>query len=97
VGGDTGVAFLAAERSPEQYVVRLRKGSKRPDLIAFGAENPAHVDGLAAKLATAGVPIVSEPRPLGTLGTRLRLPVLRRRRAHDRGLQRRGGHPAPGR
>jgi catechol 2,3-dioxygenase-like lactoylglutathione lyase family enzyme len=68
VGGDTGVAFLAAEGSPEQHVVRLRKGSKRPDLIAFGAENPAHVDGLAAKLATAGVPIVSEPRPLGTLG-----------------------------
>jgi catechol 2,3-dioxygenase-like lactoylglutathione lyase family enzyme len=68
VGGDTGVAFLAAEGSPEQYVVRLRKGSKRLDLIAFGAENPAHVDELAAKLATAGVPIVSEPGPLGTLG-----------------------------
>jgi catechol 2,3-dioxygenase-like lactoylglutathione lyase family enzyme len=68
VGGDTGVAFLAAEGSPEQYVIRLRKGSKRLDLIAFGAENPAHVDELAAGLATAGVPIVSEPGPLGTPG-----------------------------
>jgi len=68
VDGDTGVAFLAAEGSPEQYVVRLRKGSKRLDLIAFGAENPAHVDELAARLATAGIPIVSEPGPLGTPG-----------------------------
>lgn len=68
VGGDSGVAFLAAEGSPEQYVVRLRQGDKRLDLIAFGAENPAHVDELAAKLATAGAALVSEPGPLGTPG-----------------------------
>ena len=36
--GDTGITFLAAEGSPEQYVVRLRQAAdKRIDLIAFGA------------------------------------------------------------
>ena len=35
---DSGLTFLAAEGSPEQYVVRLRKAAdKRIDLIAFGA------------------------------------------------------------
>ena len=68
VGGDSGVAFLAAEGSPEQYVLRLREGGKRLDLVAFGAENPAHVNALAAQLATAGVTLISEPGQLGTLG-----------------------------
>jgi catechol 2,3-dioxygenase-like lactoylglutathione lyase family enzyme len=68
VGGDTGVAFLAAEGSPEQYVLRLREGDKRLDLVAFGAESPGHVDALAAQLAEAGVTLVSEPGPVGTLG-----------------------------
>ena len=68
VGGDTGVAFLAAEGSPEQYVVRLREGGKRLDLIAYGAESPAHVDELAQRLARSGVRLVSEPGALGTLG-----------------------------
>jgi catechol 2,3-dioxygenase-like lactoylglutathione lyase family enzyme len=68
VGGDSGVAFLAAEGSPEQYVLRLREGGKRLDLVAFGAENAEHVDELAARLASSGVPIASEPGPLGTLG-----------------------------
>jgi catechol 2,3-dioxygenase-like lactoylglutathione lyase family enzyme len=68
VGGDSGVAFLAAEGSPEQYVLRLRQGEKRLDLVAFGAENPAHVDALAAQLARAGGTLVSEPGRLGTLG-----------------------------
>jgi catechol 2,3-dioxygenase-like lactoylglutathione lyase family enzyme len=68
VGGDGGVAFLAAEGSPEQYVLRLREGDKRLDLVAFGAENAEHVDELAARLASDGVAIVSEPGRLGTLG-----------------------------
>jgi len=68
VGGDTGVAFLAAEGSPEQYVLRLRQGEKRLDLIAFGAEDPGHVDSLAARLASSGVQLVSEPGPVDTLG-----------------------------
>ncbi|WP_300613070.1 VOC family protein [Trebonia sp.] len=67
-GGDTGVAFLAAEGSPEQYVLRLREGGKRLDLIAFGAASRAHVDELAQRLAAAGVRLVSEPGPVGTPG-----------------------------
>jgi catechol 2,3-dioxygenase-like lactoylglutathione lyase family enzyme len=68
VGGDTGVAFLAAEGSPEQYVLRLRQGEKRLDLIAFGAEDPGHVDSLAARLVSSGVQLASEPGPVDTLG-----------------------------
>ena len=31
VAGDTGLAFLAAEGSPERYIIRLRKDAKRLD------------------------------------------------------------------
>jgi catechol 2,3-dioxygenase-like lactoylglutathione lyase family enzyme len=66
---DTGLTFLAAEGSPEQYVVRLRKATdKRIDLIAFGAATAADVDTLAGRLATAGVQLVSEPGALQTPG-----------------------------
>jgi catechol 2,3-dioxygenase-like lactoylglutathione lyase family enzyme len=66
---DSGVAFLAAEGSPEQYVVRLRQaGDKRIDLIAFGVATAADVDALAARLATGGVTLVHEPRALHTPG-----------------------------
>jgi catechol 2,3-dioxygenase-like lactoylglutathione lyase family enzyme len=68
VGGDTGVAFLAAEGSPEQYVLRLRQGEKRLDLVAFGAQDPGHVDALAGRLASSGVRLVGEPGPLDTPG-----------------------------
>jgi catechol 2,3-dioxygenase-like lactoylglutathione lyase family enzyme len=68
VDGDTGVAFLAAEGSPEQYVLRLREADKRLDLIAFGAEDPAHVDELAQRLSAAGVTLVSEPGRVDTPG-----------------------------
>ena len=67
-GDDTGVAFLAAEGSPERYVLRLRQGDKRLDLIAFGARDAAHVDSLAARLAASGVLLVAGPGPLDTLG-----------------------------
>jgi catechol 2,3-dioxygenase-like lactoylglutathione lyase family enzyme len=67
--GDTGLAFLAAEGSPEQYVIRLREaGDKRIDLIAFGAASAADVDSLAARLAAHGVRLVSEPSALATPG-----------------------------
>jgi catechol 2,3-dioxygenase-like lactoylglutathione lyase family enzyme len=66
---DTGLTFLAAEGSPEQYVVRLRKDAdKRIDLIAFGAANRADVDTLAGNLARDGVPLVHEPTDLQTPG-----------------------------
>ncbi|WP_088315391.1 VOC family protein [Kineosporia sp. R_H_3] len=66
---DSGVSFLAAEGSPEQYVVRLRKAAdKRIDLIAFGAASRADVDALAARLAADGVRLVHEPKDLDTPG-----------------------------
>jgi catechol 2,3-dioxygenase-like lactoylglutathione lyase family enzyme len=69
VGTDGDLSYLAAEGSPEQYVVRLRRASdKRLDLIAFGADSAASVDALAAKLASAGVQIVSQPQKLQTAG-----------------------------
>jgi catechol 2,3-dioxygenase-like lactoylglutathione lyase family enzyme len=66
---DTGLTFLAAEGSPEQYVVRLRQApDKRIDLIAFGVAAAADVDTLAARLAADGVRLVSEPGTLQTPG-----------------------------
>jgi catechol 2,3-dioxygenase-like lactoylglutathione lyase family enzyme len=67
--GEDGLAFLAAEGSPEQYVVRLRAAAdKRVDLIAFGAATAAGVDAIAARLAAGGVRLVSEPGAMSTLG-----------------------------
>jgi catechol 2,3-dioxygenase-like lactoylglutathione lyase family enzyme len=66
---DSGLTFLAAEGSPEQYVVRLRKAAdKRIDLIAFGAGSRTDVDTLAGRLAGDGVQLVSEPGDLQTPG-----------------------------
>jgi catechol 2,3-dioxygenase-like lactoylglutathione lyase family enzyme len=69
VANDSGVHFLAAEGSPEQYVFRLRRDDmKRLDLIAFGAASMADVDELTAQLVRNGVTLVHEPRPLDTPG-----------------------------
>jgi catechol 2,3-dioxygenase-like lactoylglutathione lyase family enzyme len=68
VADDSGVVFLAAQGSPEQYVVRLRRGDKRLDLVSFGAADAAEVDALAARLASEGVPLVGEPGTLKTPG-----------------------------
>ncbi len=66
---DTGIAFLAAEGSPEQYSVRLRADAeKRLDLIAFGAASAEDVDALAARLVSDGVRLVTEPGKLQTPG-----------------------------
>ena len=66
---DTGISFLAAEGSPEQYILRLRQAAdKRLDLLAFGAASPADVDALAAQLGRDGVTLVSEPGTLQTPG-----------------------------
>lgn len=69
VDKDGGVSFLAAEGSPEQYVVRVREDSqKRIDLVAFGAESAEHVDELALQLGRDGVRLVSEPGSMDTPG-----------------------------
>ncbi|WP_330351334.1 VOC family protein [Streptomyces sp. NBC_00582] len=68
-GTDGDLSYLAAEGSPEQYVIRLRKSAdKRLDLIAFGADNAASVDALAQQLGSRGVQLVSEPGELQTAG-----------------------------
>jgi catechol 2,3-dioxygenase-like lactoylglutathione lyase family enzyme len=69
VAGDSGISFLAAVGSPEQYVVRLRKAQhKRLDLISYGAADAAGVDALAERLRAARVRLVSEPGKIETPG-----------------------------
>jgi catechol 2,3-dioxygenase-like lactoylglutathione lyase family enzyme len=66
---DSGIAFFAAEGSPEQYILRLRKSDeKRVDLVAFGVDDAATVDEFASSLAADGVRFVSEPGALNTPG-----------------------------
>ncbi|WP_344495792.1 VOC family protein, partial [Nonomuraea monospora] len=68
-GTDGNLSYLAAEGSPEQYVIRLRKAAeKRLDLISFGATDKAAVDALAARLGSEGVRLVGEPDKLQTAG-----------------------------
>jgi catechol 2,3-dioxygenase-like lactoylglutathione lyase family enzyme len=69
VASDTGISFLAAEGSPERYVIRLRKdASKRLDLVSFGAASAADVDALAGHLIGKGVALAAEPAKLATEG-----------------------------
>ncbi len=69
VGTDGELSYLAAEGSPEQYVIRLRKATdKRLDLISFGATGEAAVDALAAKLDNEGIQLVNRPDKLQTAG-----------------------------
>ena len=68
-GADGTLSYLAAEGSPEQYVIRLRRADeKRLDLIAFGAQDRTAVDALAERLGASGVRLVGEPGPLRTAG-----------------------------
>jgi catechol 2,3-dioxygenase-like lactoylglutathione lyase family enzyme len=69
VASDTGVAFLAAEGSPERYVIRLRKDAgKRLDLVSFGAATSEDVDALAGHLIARRVTLAQEPVELATEG-----------------------------
>lgn len=69
VGTDGDVTYLAAEGSPEHYVVRIRKDSdKRLDLVSYGMADAAHVDSLAERLAVGGVQLLGEPGTLQTMG-----------------------------
>jgi 2,3-dihydroxy-p-cumate/2,3-dihydroxybenzoate 3,4-dioxygenase len=67
--GASDIAYLAAEGSPEPYVVRLRKADERRlDVIAFSAADEASVDDVAQRLAGAGVKLIGEPGPLAGPG-----------------------------
>lgn len=69
VGTDGDVTYLAAEGSPENYVVRVRKSTdKRLDLISYGAADRQAVDDLAVRLGRDGVSLVAEPGTLQTPG-----------------------------
>jgi len=69
VASDTGIAFLAAEGSPERYIIRLRKDQgKRLDLVSFGAASSADVDALAGQLTARNVTLAQEPGALSTEG-----------------------------
>lgn len=62
--GESGLAYFAAEGSPEQYVYRLRRADERRlDLIAFGAADRAAVDALATQLASSAK-LIDEPHEL---------------------------------
>jgi catechol 2,3-dioxygenase-like lactoylglutathione lyase family enzyme len=66
---ETGLSYFAAEGSPEQYIIRVRKSdTNRIDLLAFGMRDEASVDAIATSLAGKGVRFASEPGPLGTPG-----------------------------
>ena len=69
VGHDSGVTYFAAEGSPEQYIIRVRRaGDKRLDLVSYGAADRHTVDQLAQRLASEGVALVTEPDTLQTPG-----------------------------
>ncbi len=69
VESDSGLHFLAAEGSPENYIVRLRKDDqKRMDLVAFGAASPDDVDSICTQLRAEGVRIITEPGKIDTPG-----------------------------
>jgi len=66
---DSGVAFFAAEGSPEQYILRIRESDdRRVDLVSLSAADRADVDRLAEQLGHDGVQIIREPGELDTPG-----------------------------
>jgi catechol 2,3-dioxygenase-like lactoylglutathione lyase family enzyme len=69
VANDNGISFLAAEGSPERYIIRLRRDpAKRLDLVSFGAASAADVDALAERLIAKNVKIAKDPQHLATEG-----------------------------
>ena len=96
VGTDGDLSYLAAEGSPEQYVIRLRKDAdKRLDLISFGADRRRRRRRARRQARHRGHPAGRRARQAADRRRRLRLPVLRHRRPHHRDLQRRRDPAAP--
>jgi len=68
VEGDDTISYLAAEGSPEPYVVRIRKAEKRIDVVGFATKNRENLLALADRLRSQGVQFVHEPKELGGPG-----------------------------
>ncbi|MBO1902682.1 VOC family protein [Leucobacter weissii] len=66
--GEEGLSYLAAEGSPEPYILRLRRDEKRVDLVGFGVRSREDVARLAEKLRAEDVRFVHEPRELTQYG-----------------------------
>lgn len=64
VKSEDGLVYLAAEGSPEPFILRLRRDDKRIDLVGFGVKNRDDLLKLAEKLHTEGVKFVHEPQQL---------------------------------
>lgn len=64
VHAEDGLSYLAAEGSPEPFILRLRRDEKRIDLAGFAVASKADVDALAAKLHAEDVQFVHEPQAL---------------------------------
>jgi catechol 2,3-dioxygenase-like lactoylglutathione lyase family enzyme len=63
------LAYFAAEGSPHQYVLRLRRNNdRRMDLCGFAAATRADVDALHQQVIAAGAKIISAPAPLTSPG-----------------------------
>lgn len=68
-GTDGDTTYLAAEGSPEPYVVRIRRAAeKRLDLISYGVADAPAVDALAERLGSAGVQLLGDPDTLQSVG-----------------------------
>lgn len=66
---DSGISFLAAEGSSENFILRLREDqAKRLDVIAFGVGSEPEIDQLAHQFTTAGIRLAAEPAALGSPG-----------------------------
>ncbi|MGK0741400.1 VOC family protein [Leucobacter sp. Z1108] len=64
VKSEDGLVYLAAEGSPEPFILRLRRDEKRIDLVGFGVKNRDDLHKLAEKLRAEGVQFVHEPQEL---------------------------------
>jgi len=59
-----GLTYLAAEGSPEPFILRLRNGEKRIDLVGLGTKNRDDLHKLADKLRAEGVQFIHDPQDL---------------------------------
>jgi 2,3-dihydroxy-p-cumate/2,3-dihydroxybenzoate 3,4-dioxygenase len=65
VAEQNGLVYLAAEGSPQPFVIRLRQDvEQKTDVIGLSAASRADVDTLAKQAEAAGGKLISQPGPL---------------------------------